>query len=336
MAALCRKCLSFFKKEVVLCVAALLAAASCFLSPPQRRLPHLYRLEHPGPALRPYGGDAGPAEGKLLRLPGKPAAGAHPLHPHPGVPAGVFALCVQHGHHQRRVPHRLCALRHHHPPHGRAGAAAGAPGGAADHRRQPGQHAHPHGQPPKPVPLQPVRPGVRPLLRAAAPLCAGIGPAAGGVHPAAEARAHRPGGPVRRAGKPPGPALLRRGVRPVPAGGVQGAARPGDRPHRRPVPPVLRQAGAGRHRLLPAGHLCGLLPLCGEHLPAYRGAELPGLHPGGPGGAGVHPHQPGHQQRARGTATSTTSPAWGSAPSAGCCSPMCWHRPCCWRCPSCC
>lgn len=34
MAALCRKCLSFFKKEVVLCVAALLAAASCFLSPP--------------------------------------------------------------------------------------------------------------------------------------------------------------------------------------------------------------------------------------------------------------------------------------------------------------
>ena len=152
---------------------------------PQRRLPHLYRLEHPGPALRPYGGDAGPAEGQLLRLPGKPAAGAHPLHPHPGVPAGVFALCVQHGHHQRRVPHRLCALRHRHPPHGRAGAAAGAPGDAADHRT-----------------------------------------------------------------------------------------------------------------------------------PTWAACSPPWATPK--------------------TCTSTTSPAWGSVPSAGCCSPMCWPRPCCWRCPSCC
>ena len=35
MAALCRKCVSFFEKEAVLCIASLLALLSCFLSPPR-------------------------------------------------------------------------------------------------------------------------------------------------------------------------------------------------------------------------------------------------------------------------------------------------------------
>ena len=133
----------FFKRETVLGVALVLAAVSACFVPPGPRVHELRGLGHPGPALRPDGGGQGISGGGGLPVFGQPAAAPHWLHQDHAAGAGVSALFLQHAHHQRRVPHHLCALWPGGAAAGGARAVGDPPGGAADPGRQPGEHAHP-------------------------------------------------------------------------------------------------------------------------------------------------------------------------------------------------
>ena len=163
----------------------------------------IHRLEHPGAALLPDGGDEGVPAGGGVSLPGQWAAAAGAQHPCPAGGAGVPPLWTEYGGDQRRGAAHLCALWTVGAAYGRAGAAGGAPGGDADLGSQPGQHAHPHGQPPEPLSLRQKRHGVWGAVPADAPLCSGGRGLPGGGLAAAPAQSRA--GPGSCRGRWPAP-----------------------------------------------------------------------------------------------------------------------------------